>query len=73
MHTNNILVPEQFSFKQGSSTENAALKLTYSVFKPINQKKYVGGIFCNLEKDFDCVNHEILLPNYILRHSRNSS
>jgi hypothetical protein len=36
--TNNILVPEQFGFTQGSSTENAALKLTDSVFKSVNQK-----------------------------------
>jgi hypothetical protein len=28
MHTNNVLVPEQFGFRQGSSTENAAFKLT---------------------------------------------
>jgi len=39
MHTNNILVPEQFGFRQGSSTENAAFKLTDSVPKSINQKK----------------------------------
>jgi len=28
MHTNNILVPEQFGFGQGKSTNNAAFKLT---------------------------------------------
>jgi hypothetical protein len=28
LQTNNILLPEQFSFRKGISTENAAFKLT---------------------------------------------
>jgi hypothetical protein len=59
MHPNNILVPEQFGFRQGKSTDSAALKLTISVLKSVNQKMYVEGIFCDLAKAFNCVNDEI--------------
>jgi hypothetical protein len=52
MHTNNTLIPEQFGFRQGKSTDNAAFKLTNSALKSINQKMHTGGIFCGLAKAF---------------------
>jgi hypothetical protein len=64
VHTNNIIVPEQFSFRKELSTENAAFKPTNKLLKVII-KMHVGGRLCHLAKDFDCINQEILLPNYI--------
>jgi hypothetical protein len=61
LYTNKILVPEQHAFRKGISTEDAAFKLTDSVFTYLNQKLHVGGIFCDLSKSSDRVNHEILL------------
>jgi hypothetical protein len=55
------LVPEQYGFRKGISTEDATFKLTDSVLKYIDQKKHVRGIICDLAQAFDCVNHEILL------------
>jgi hypothetical protein len=57
LQTNNILVPEQFGFRNGTSTESAAFKLTDNVLKSVSQKMHVGGIFCDLAKVFDCVDH----------------
>jgi hypothetical protein len=51
IHTNNILlVPEQYGFRQGKSTDNAAFNLTNCVLKSLNQKMHVGGIFYDLAK-----------------------
>jgi hypothetical protein len=55
MHTNNVLVPEQFGFWKGLCTENAAFKLTNNIVRAVNQEMHVGGTLCDLAKAFDCM------------------
>ena len=39
----------------------AAFNLLNNVLDALNNKFMVGGIFCDLTKAFDCVNHSVLL------------
>jgi len=73
LRTNNILVREQYGFRKGISTENVAFRLTDRVFKSINQKMHVGGIFCDLAKAFGCLNHESLLAKLHLYENQGVS
>jgi hypothetical protein len=43
------------------STETASFNLINNILQALNDKKLTGGIFCDLTKAFDSVNHEILV------------
>ena len=51
----------QFGFRKGTATEDAIFKLMNEILKALNNKTLAGSIFCDLEKAFDSVNHDILL------------
>jgi len=57
----NILVDEQFGFRNKLATTDAIFKLINEVQIALNEKIRVGGIFCDLEKAFDSINHDILI------------
>ena len=57
----NILADEQFGFREDSSTNKAIYKLINESLQALNSKLPIGCIFFDLEKAFDCLNHDILL------------
>ena len=51
----------QFGFRSGHSTEHALVTLTENIKSTLDNNKLDCGIFIDLQKAFDTVNHEILL------------
>ena len=56
----NSLCHQQFGFRKGYSTSMALIRLSDQLFTAIDNKKFTIGIFLDLSKAFDTVNHEIL-------------
>jgi hypothetical protein len=58
---NNILYDKQFGFKSGHSTNHAIIHLVQEIFKAFDENKFTLGVFIDLSKAFDTVDHNILL------------
>jgi len=55
------MVNEQYGFRTHTSTEQASYILTNRMLTAMINSLVVGGIFCDLQKVFDCVNDKLLL------------
>ena len=72
---NNIIYPLQFGFRQQYSTFYALISLTEDIRKNLNKGNIGCGIFVDLKKAFDTVDHDILLAkleHYDIRDMTNN-
>ena len=61
LNIKDIIYPLQFGFSQNYSTSYALIHLTETIKEELGQGKYGCGIFIDLQKAFDTVEHNILL------------
>ena len=61
MNENEILNDKQFGFRAGHSAEHAILELIDQVSNAFDNNNFVLGVFIDLSKAFDTVDHNILL------------
>ena len=56
---NLYIVNRQFGFRANHSTNHALISMMESIKSYLDNGEFVAGIFIDLEKAFDTVNHEI--------------
>ena len=68
----NILFENQFGFRKSHSTDHALISIVEKIRKNLDNRLYTCGVFVDLAKAFDTVNHDILikkLEHYGIKNS----
>ena len=61
LESNNVLYKQQFGFRKSYSTAQALLNIAQKIMDALDKGNYACGVFIDLQKAFDTVDHEILL------------
>ena len=56
-----ILFESQFGFRKGHNTTHATLDFVKAIEDALEKGEFAVGVFCDLSKAFDTLNHDILL------------
>ena len=70
LHSQNLLYKSQYGFRTNHSTEHALIEIQNTIIQNLKNNKITAGIFLDLSKAFDCIDHTILLTkleNYGIR------
>ena len=61
LNDNNVIFPKQFGFRSKHSTVHAILNMSQTIADSLDSGNFGCGVFVDLRKAFDTVDHKILL------------